>query len=350
MASTIKSLQEFVKDAVGNFLYAESFPPQSHLSQSIVSLIDGIAKYNEEGKRLFPEVIITTTVDLFTELPTSRIVTISKNCEISEIEFKKGLKKCAPLAINGWAIFFEIQDLNMNYGLVSAESSELSPSLFDHTVGILKAAERSFPALYIQNIGAELVQVKGLNSEIHICLNLSDYIDTAIHHFSELIQHIISETEKHIQQSVENYLKRAFGQSLRMCHGCLIGIVDKSDESLRNLRQKINDGVYLDDPIKIDELVKDFSENRSIESNVNLKSYKDIIGGMINSDGITIFTNDSKIIAYNAFIKSSSSDSTSSVDGGARKRAFQAMVDSTCFIFCYFQSQDGQVEIWSSAQ
>jgi len=346
----IKSLQQFVTDAVGRILYEESFPKRSDLANALVTLIDGVSKYFEEGKRLFPEIIATTTIDFFSQLPSPRIVTIMNSCEISEVEFKKGLKRCAPLAVDGWVIFFEIREADMRYGLVSVESSELSPSLYDHTVGVLKLAERTFPVLYIQNIGPEVVRLKGVNSEIHVCLNLATHQDTTDEQLGKLISHMVVTSDPSIRQSTTNYLRRTFEYSLRLCHGCLIGIVEASPEALKKLRESIDDAVYLENPIDIDELVRNFNDNRNVEASINLKSYKNIVLGMINSDGITIITTDSKVIAYNAFIKNSHTKSTDRAHGGARKRAYLTMISSACFICCYFQSQDGQAEIWSETK
>jgi hypothetical protein len=341
-----RSLHQVVFDLVGTILIAESFPPTPQIQGAVVALIDQISSYNEEGRQLFPEVVMSTSIDAFIkQLPSHYRVPIGSG-KISTLEFKKALKKCAPLAVNGWIIYIEIAEHNFSYGLISSDSSELSPLLYQHIVGDLRSSEINCPVIYIKNIGQSVVKIKGLNKEIYICLNLRDDIVNSDEHLNSLVSEITSSVDSSIQEASTNYLHRVLESSLQSCHGCLIGVVSVGDDALSTIRKGIPDASFLDIPIDFSELVKNFNENPSVESTTALRAYRSIIEGMLNSDGITIFTDDAKLIAFNGFIESDTGAAEDGVHGGARKRAYQAMCTAGIFSSCYYKSQDGPVEVW----
>lgn len=63
---------------------------------------------------------------------------------------------------------------------------------------------------------------------------------------------------------------------------------------------------------------------------------------MLNSDGIIIFSTKAEIIGYNAFV--SISDENVKITGGARHRAFAALmsfVEKNELVCAFIRSQDG---------
>jgi len=65
-----------------------------------------------------------------------------------------------------------------------------------------------------------------------------------------------------------------------------------------------------------------------------------LLKGMLNTDGITLFDNKSRLLGYNCFVKVNRNDN---VIGGARKRAFTALAAKLGRGLCavFMQSQDG---------
>jgi len=128
----VKKLGDNILSWIGDFLYKEGFPSCQITRKGILILLDRIRSYAEEGYRLFPELVLTTSLKgLLQTLPTYRMVQIEKTI-LSENIFNKLLKLCAPLALDGWVIYAEISEKTINYGLVSAESS--SQPDWDHQV------------------------------------------------------------------------------------------------------------------------------------------------------------------------------------------------------------------------
>ncbi len=67
---------------------------------------------------------------------------------------------------------------------------------------------------------------------------------------------------------------------------------------------------------------------------------------MLNHDGITILTNTGKVIGYHMFIPKI--EGGEDVNGGARTRAYQSMINSKIFSSCFYKSQDGKSKYWKN--
>ena len=112
---TIKSFRDFASQTVSEFLYAEGFEFSEALCDGVTYLVDNIAGYSEEGVRLRPECIVTTDIDKIAKvLPTRLLVRIGSG-DLSAATFHRALKACAPLAQNGWVIFFAVSTSTVTY-------------------------------------------------------------------------------------------------------------------------------------------------------------------------------------------------------------------------------------------
>lgn len=67
---------------------------------------------------------------------------------------------------------------------------------------------------------------------------------------------------------------------------------------------------------------------------------------MLNHDGITIFTNKGKLIAYHLLIKTYEKEGQILI-GGARTKAYASMQNCNLFLSCFYKSQDGNMKIWT---
>ena len=76
-----------------------------------------------------------------------------------------------------------------------------------------------------------------------------------------------------------------------------------------------------------------------------LSSAASLLEGMLNSDGIILFSNSAKILGFNYFVRAKPSTQQS---GGARRRAFGTLSANLDKGICgaFIQSQDG----WSEFQ
>ncbi|MCB5288454.1 MAG: fibroblast growth factor [Candidatus Cloacimonetes bacterium] len=342
----IKSFHQHIRETTGRILYEEELPSNGVIPPTLVAIIDLLSNYNEEGKQLFPEIIVTPSlVEITRQLPSIQIIHIGED-EIGSSQAQNALKKCAPLAKNGWTIFIEIDGHNFKYGLIAGESSELSPTLYRNIFGDMKSDECSTSGLHISNAGQGVVRIKGFKTEVYICLNLKEKQIYSADKLSKLVSEITKRSDNSKEETY-NFLIRALELSLQNCHGSLIGVVEDKENYITKLKERIPDAIYLSPPIDISELIETHTLSPTPEASTTLRLNKTIIDGMLNSDGITIFSDKSKIIAFNAFIENQQASRSENNRGGARKRAYQSMCTINCFKFCYYQSQDGPVEEWS---
>jgi hypothetical protein len=99
----------------------------------------------------------------------------------------------------------------------------------------------------------------------------------------------------------------------------------------------LKDCVVLEPPLDIcTEVVAVKDDAKAIP---DLDALSDLVCGMFCSDGIVIFDTRARVLAYNAFIRAKVTD----VEGGARKRAYQALClkKGKGLVAVFFQSQDG---------
>src|SRR5688572_13601938 len=131
-----ESLREHVLASIGDYLYKEGFKTNAITPLGILEAINLISDYHEEGIPLFPELIITNSLAFFKTIPNKDLIIGEGKLTVDE--FKKAIKLCAPLAVDNWIIFIEVSEESLKYGIVSAEMTETSLSIYHQTVGDLK--------------------------------------------------------------------------------------------------------------------------------------------------------------------------------------------------------------------
>ena len=101
------SIRDTILAQIGEFLFNERFAPGDFIQQGIFEIINLLSDYQEEGKVLFPEVLITNELKLLQTIPDYKIPIGSYPLEIAA--FKKIVKDCAPLCTSEWVIYIEIK-------------------------------------------------------------------------------------------------------------------------------------------------------------------------------------------------------------------------------------------------
>lgn len=332
------SLRENLIVDITEFLEKEGFNRDCYTIDGILALVNSISDYYEEGKHLYPEVVLTNDMELFKTMPT-HIITIMRDAA-SVGTFKNALKLCAPLAVDRWVIFIEIKDQEIRFGVLSTEMSETSLSLYRQT-----QESETFPDgstfAYIRSLGQKVVEVRGIHNILHIYLNLEPEIDVTNNSIERLSKRIVSDRENHDLESIFLYIEKLLDQSMKAGHGNLIGVVQDDETGIAEIRSNLNDGIYLEDPVDLAELIEQAETQEGKDNSLRLSSYSSIISAMLNHDGITLFTTKGRLIGYHIFIKDNQTDPN--LVGGARSRAFEAMKRLNLQA-CLYKSQDGNIK------
>jgi len=232
-----KSLQEYVLDSISSVLFKEQFPSCEVTPEGILSIVDAIAAYYEEGRELFPHIIITTNLsDLLKPIPFRQIIEIRK-MPLCVKEFSTALKLNAPIAVNGWIIFIEIDISNkkLRSGLVSVELSETSPSLHRQLIGDLGPAEIDSPVIYISNIGQRTVLIEGKKTKTAVSLSLKTVTELFGEATNSLASCMSKDCEPELSKMIIPYFEKLLNTAVKECHGTLIAVVKDDFATVHNL-------------------------------------------------------------------------------------------------------------------
>ena len=302
-------------------------------SLNLVELIVLLARYKEEGVRLSPKVYLTNDMDTLTSmLPEGEKINIGT----SSSDFhgiKSALKKCASLVNEGWLIYIHDKQNKIDFGLFKGSSHPISVLVDD--VGLLGESKDLIVVKAFQ-IADECVEIRANNGSFHyVFLNhRKEDSPPPLQYMDELVCAIVEKVNAKDSESIMSFLKRLFFNALRQSHGCIIAVTNMK----RPPKFLSNDGVMLCPPIDFAILVGELKNNKISPSCLDSKGC--LLKGMLNTDGIILFDNKSRLLGYNCFVKVTRNDN---VIGGARKRAFTALTarlgKGLCAVF--MQSQDG---------
>ena len=338
-AAATKSVHEHLLETVGYFLYQENFPPCIFSPPGLLALLDSVPGYVEEGARLYPEIIFTTDlVALIAPIKPVRVVPVG-TAVLSAEAFQRALKKLAPLARDGWVIYIQRGAREISYGLVSAESSEMSPSLHRHLVGNLRLEKPSVPMAYIRSLGSKVIQLTGYARVVNVSLSLNQGANPS----DEILRlcQCITRDVSLAKDTAEAFLLRLLETAIQESHGSLIAVAKNSIKSIAKIKQFTSDGVYLPSEISFSELLKASESEHSREASTQVRSFGTLVRGMVNHDGVTLFSTGATVLGYNIFVPSEGGAKSSL--GGARSRAFESIRKSDLFCAGLFKSQDGML-------
>jgi len=342
---TTLSLRAQLNDAVVSFLKNEGMPcPKTR--DGVVMLINALSHYREEGKELFPEVFVFDSLqDALKTLPESEYVEIGVEAKSADT-MKQALKKCAPLARRGWAVYIERRPKAFAFGLFRCGSTALS---LTPTELLINRGDPSIPVFMLRQIAENLIQVSGFSrSSLLVHFGATKDIELSpLPRLKEFITCITRDVPGEFQEQVAEFYLGVFSGVLRAGHGTLAAAVAGTK---RAMPKAFKDGTTVKPQIAVVDRIKDVLEKTDCTSNTRLQASSALITGMLLSDGITVFGSDGSVRAYNAFVKNPK-DGNSAI-GGARARAFKVMsgLVGSDLIGAFMQSQDGRVDFCGKKQ
>ena len=359
---------------VENLLVEVGFTIDACLCNGVVLLIDALCDYREEGRHLYPQILLTNNLEqILKGIPFSKTLILEETSP-SDQAFKSALKRAAPLATGGWSIFVEHRPGYFRYGLVSVESSIVSISLEANFISEQGYGPDSGFAL-IKNVGERLVRVKTQGRQLLVDFSLRTTVFANEEALESLVKQILRNINEGRVSTARNFIHRILDMALPFSHGNLVGVLSAelstnetvgepshgipkemitpvtkdanakvipSLSAIDNLKL-IAKGMFLPQPINLLEVIQDASEGGE---DAAMRAYASLVRNMLNNDGITIFSTKCEVIGYHVFIDSKA-DAPNEREGGARTRAFEAMISSKFFDCCFFKSQDGFMKTWT---
>ena len=357
------------------------------VSAGALMLVDRLKSLREEGTSLRPEVYIfseddrddlVATLGFLHRFQIGHMDRAEAEREIAGV-FALAIKKCAPLARDGWSIFIKWNAQNINYGVMRRVAGLASKRPKD----VLRTAER-LPVLLFYQAAEGIVAIRGPGAVAEI-ISFSAMPAIEVHTNEEarryLVKAVASDTGSvGVREQTESIVDIILNEAIVSGHGFLVG-VKTHDGGKQNERWEfhtppsyespIEDGNYFPKwPIPLQSKLQLFSEAMKSPINVGdsqknlraaldlgaqLQGWVDLIAKMICSDGMTLFDSMGQVLGFNIFVYPPTNAETAAQryewprprSGGARWRAFLNMcrlVDTGALVGAYYQSQDGFAE------
>ena len=338
---TILSLREQLNSAVAEFLHSEGMGcPKTR--DGLVMLINALGHYREEGKALFPEVFVLDSLrDALSILPESEQVEIGVDIKHAET-MAKALKKCAPLARRGWAVYIERRGRKFGYGLFRCGSTVLSLSPAELLVN---RGDPAIPVFMLRQVAENVIQVSGFSrSSLLVHFGAAKDVEVSpLPKLGDFVDCIVRDVSLDVQEQTASFFLAVFSGVLRAGHGTLAAVMPGRK---RALPTAFRDGITISPRISVPAKIKDMLAKLDCNSNAKLQASSALITGMLLSDGITLFGSDGTVWAYNIFVKHPRG--SEGVVGGARTRTFKVMrgLVGTDLVGALIQSQDGRVDFY----
>jgi hypothetical protein len=309
--------------------------------EGLVDLINQLVYYREEGRALYPEIYIFDDLELIKKvLPTNQFCHIGSGDKVKETMLK-ALKKCAPLSENGWAIYILRKANSFDYGVFRAGTSILSVSISET---LIDNGTDEVKAILIHQVAEKIIEVKGVKADsLIVSFGSQDQSKLSpTENQLKFIESIVKNVDVELRDQAINFFKKVFLHSLQKGHGTLACVV----KSKKKIPKKLSDGISLSTRIDIPQSIRELIDKSALQANAFLEGQFSLITGMMQSDGITIFSDRGEVVAYNVFVKHPTKVVNVKTNGGARSRTFLTLCDMVGkeLESAYIQSQDGKIE------
>ncbi|HXS36744.1 MAG TPA: hypothetical protein VN721_08590 [Flavipsychrobacter sp.] len=309
---------------------------------SIPELISQLFNYKEEGKALYPEIYIFDEIELIKQILTNSQFYLIGAGEKKKETMLIALKKCAPLAENGWAIYILRKKESFEFGVFRAGTSILSVSISE---ALIDRGAEGVKAILIHQVAEKLIEVRGIKAN-PLLISYGSHetiINSPIDSQLNFINTIVDKVAPELKEPTINFFRKVFLEVLQKGHGTLACVVSESKDEIST---KFQDGIELQNRINIPNVIKELLNNGDLQANSKLEGQLSLIIGMLQSDGITVFTDCGEIVSYNVFVKHSPELTKTVTSGGARSRTFLTLCEmiGSEIKSAYIQSQDGKIE------
>lgn len=344
----ILSFRPLLSGSLNEFLESEDMEcPKT--GRALVELVVRLSSYREEGVNLFPKVLVCDDL-----AHVKKLLQCSSSIEIGsgprhEDSMNQALKRCAPLARVGWAIYVHRAGETFRYGVLREPSSPVSLDIRDSIADLAGQVT----VLVVSQLGDKAVEIvggKGRRQVVHFSAAREEQVSPRL--AVEMLAKAVSQKcLSGLQEALASFLRNFLSSALRRGHGALVAVVD-SDGSLPSSwsgKDEGVDGVVLDEPIDLASAIEAYRREESATTLAYILSLTDLVEGMLSSDGITLFGSTGKVLGYNIFVRTPENNGAlpSSMVGGARRRAYrtlEGLVERKELLAAFFRSSDGNTE------
>lgn len=319
--------------------------PCADTANAIVGLVVALADYREEGRQLFPQVLICDDLPRVLKIVQGSSFVIMGRGPRGEATAAQALKLCAPLANGGWAVGINRLEDVFEFGVFREPPVPTAVDLRSTVMDLSAGDARVVLISQVAPSTVEIVSSGHQHLEIHLSADAQDVTPT--HETLDVLPAWLVEAieDEHLREAGRTYWSTLLAESLRMAHGTLLAIVHARSEVPSELTV---DGIQVRGAPNLIEMLIHHERVRTADSLSALLAFRPLFSGMLASDGITVLSTASDLLAFNCFLKI---DSAEGAIGGARSRAFLALshlVDEGRLRGVFIRSSDGRSKIYES--
>ena len=252
MAERFISLRDQLGGVLADLLNDEQMPCP-FTQDGLVTVVHALALYREEGRSLFPEVFIFDHLEkILAILPGADHVHIGSGPREAST-MAKALKRCAPLAQGGWAVYIHRELDAFSYGLLRCGVHLLSVPLSELLVN---RGDPHFPTLTIRQIAQSLVKVTGVaGSSVLVYFGATKNVNVSpVSAVGALTESIVARVDDRIREQTNAFFLTLLSEVLRVGHG-MLAVVQPAKR--RVLPKPLRDGIILNKPIDVAALVSE---------------------------------------------------------------------------------------------
>lgn len=331
-----------------HFIEKNNLHIPEELQEHLFDFMTKICSYEEEEKKIYPHLVLGHNIESegFSKIFPIEIIHLS--CERDKSLFYKRLKPLLSFCNNGWRVYVDVTEEELNFGIMRSFSG-IEGLIVDD---LIKNSKETADMIYndyqiscvlLNPINMSTFEIVGMNGdELKINFSLSKKVESNVEQKKLFLDDILKCTnDDRIRRSFKKIID-LFPQKL---HGAICLVVN---ENCQLPNEQLKDGIFFEQPIDMAKTAKEILDkgiNHTTDYIRQLdEKYYAITGlfiEMLNIDGITIVDTKGRIRGYNVFITPQNNDNI--IAGGARKRAAYALLESKeeGYVGIYFQSQDG---------
>lgn len=308
----------------------------------VVDLLVRLSRYREEGTELAPQVYLTDDIDLLVKmLPEGEKLPISVT-SINAGGVEEMLKLCAPLARGEWRVFGQEREQLLHFGLFRGLANPLSITVDD----TLLSEQDEINVIKAHQIADQCVQLRSSKNHNHYVFfnHRRQESPPPLQHIDDLVSYIVKSLHIDEKDRMKSFMKNTVTNALLGSHGCILAVTNMKRAPKFILRDALLLTAPIDFPAMIRELMRSTNTSTWLQF---IEKKAELVTGMIGSDGITLFDQYGRLLAYRCFIPT---PGETAVVGGARRRAFDTLTRhlGKGLSAAFMQSQDGWTDFRSA--
>lgn len=331
------------------YLQLDLLPCVSHFEDAVAAantlteFVVVLSMYREEGTDLFPVIFIGE--DLNKVLTTTNgidAISIGRGTQNKET-IHKSFKQCAQLADGReWAIYVVLEQGTIHYGIFRTNPSPVEPTAFERLRQNTSSKEN---IIGITRLGRSFIEVRNARGLYRFVNMAGDHAETAspkdtIKDFTKMATR---DVPPQFKGQMESFYNRLGLDVLHSHFGTLMAVIP-AQKPIPNF---FFDGIQLSRRLDILSILQQADQD-NYHALHKLIAWNQLIRRMACMDGITILDSCGSVVGYSYFIQSSQAGSKTMANaGGARRRAFDALVSrlGENLLAIFYKSQDGVVEM-----